>query len=92
VRIELDVDRLPVAAGVSLLAAAAGLDLLELVSGGEDYELLVTLEPPRLAAVRATVPGLSQIGRVIPGAGAVFRHADATESEPLGFDQLQSPR
>jgi thiamine-monophosphate kinase len=92
VRLELDVEALPVAPGVAEVARAASIDPLQLASGGEDYELLVTLEPPRVEAARATVPGLTQIGRVIPGAGAVFRHADGTEREPLGFDQLQSPR
>ena len=92
VRVELDVESLPLAKGVSQVADAAGVDPLELASGGEDYELLVTLEPPRVAAAVAAVSKLTRIGRVIPGAGALFRHADGTESAPLGFDQLQSPR
>jgi thiamine-monophosphate kinase len=92
VRIELDVESLPLAAGVSRVADAAGVDPLELASGGEDYELLVTLAPPQVAAAVAAVFELTRIGRVIHGAGAVFRHADGTESAPLGFDQLQSPR
>ncbi len=44
VGIEIELDRVPLAAGVDEVAAAAGRDVYELVAaGGEDYELLVVL-------------------------------------------------
>ena len=47
VGLEIDLERLPIQAGVAEVAAAAGRDRLDLAAaGGEDYELLVAL-PPR---------------------------------------------
>ena len=61
VRIELDAGALPLADGVSDVAAALGLHPAELAAtGGEDYELLVCT--PR------ELPGLTWIGEVVAGA------------------------
>ena len=95
VRLELDLERVPVARGVAETAAAAGLDPVELVAaGGEDYELLVTLPPPAVAPARAQCEvagvGLTEIGRVRPGEGALLRRADGTAIAPGGFDQLRA--
>jgi thiamine-monophosphate kinase len=94
VRIELDADRLPLADGVADVAAAAGIDPVDLASGGEDYELLIAIAPPLVAAATEAAAGseLTEIGRVVPGAGAVMRLADMTERLPAGFDQIRSPR
>lgn len=94
VRIELDAERLPLAEGVAEVAAAAGIDRLDLASGGEDYELLIATAPTLVAAATeaAAEAGLTEIGRVVPGAGAVIRLADTTERLPAGFDQLRRPR
>ena len=74
VRLVIELERLPVQAGVGEVAAAAGVDADELATGrGEDYELLVTLPPERVdeasAAVAATGSALTPIGAVERGAG-----------------------
>ena len=54
--LRIDAGALPVAAGVSEVAANAGQDPLQLaVSGGEDYELLVSLPAERLAEATSSV-------------------------------------
>lgn len=69
VAIEIDLDLLPIAPGVSLVAAAAGRepDVLA-ATGGEDFELIVALAPGRLDALRAAldVP-LTPVGRILAG-------------------------
>jgi thiamine-monophosphate kinase len=69
VRLELDVDAIPLAPGVDDVAVAAGRDPRELAAtGGEDYELLFTVEPARWRAVAATVQ-VTRLGRVVRGHG-----------------------
>ncbi len=94
VRLVIEVDRLPLQAGVREVAAAAGVDADDLATGrGEDYELLVTLPPDRAAAataeVAATGSALTLIGAVEPGEGVVLRAPDGSERPPVGFDQLR---
>lgn len=95
-RLRVELERLPVQAGVAELAEAAGADLYELATGrGEDYELLAALPPERVEraaeAVAATGVTLSPIGTVDEGEGVVLRAPDGSEREPSGFDQLRSP-
>ncbi len=62
--LEIDVDRLPVDDGVAAVAPAIGSDPGRLAAtGGEDYELLFTVDEDRVAAVEATVD-VTWIGRV----------------------------
>jgi thiamine-monophosphate kinase len=82
-RLELELDRVPIAAGVAAVARAAGVDPLELAAGsGDDYELLLTA-PARArddlehAAKGAGVP-LTRLGRAEAGAGVVLRAGGAT--------------
>jgi len=79
VRLELDLRVLPVAAGVADAALAAGRDPLELAAaGGEDHELLFTLEERGWdAAQRSAGVGLTRLGRVVPGEGLVLAGAPA---------------
>jgi thiamine-monophosphate kinase len=93
VRLEIGLDRLPLAPGVAQVAAAAGRDPLELAAaGGEDYELLACLPSARVeeaaAAVAATGTELTVVGEVRPGEGIALRRADGTELDARGFDQL----
>jgi thiamine-monophosphate kinase len=94
VRVEIDAARLPVADGVAEVAAAAGIGALALACEGEDYELLVALEPELIPAAEAATAAsrLTEIGRLLPGRGAVIRHPDGSESAPPGFDQLRGHR
>ena len=89
----IELEGLPLQAGVEAVADAAGLDRWDLATaGGEDYELLATLPPERLADARSAVAGtgtaLTPIGEVTEGEGASLRQADGSVREASGFDQL----
>jgi thiamine-monophosphate kinase len=77
VAIRIDVDRLPIDAGV-----VAGDRALTAARGGEDYELLVAL-PPSFGATDArafatdTGTPLTRIGEISSGADVVFVRGDA---------------
>jgi thiamine-monophosphate kinase len=94
VAIRIDAEALPLASGVTELAATAGRDPLELAaSGGEDYELLAALPPDRLAAATAAVgeiaeTRLTQIGEICAGKDVEIRLPGGAILEPIGFDQL----
>jgi thiamine-monophosphate kinase len=94
VRLAIELDLLPLQAGVGELAAAAGADAHDLAAGrGEDYELLVALPSTSAerasAEVAATGSTLTPIGTVEEGEGVVLRAPDGSEREPTGFDQLR---
>ena len=94
VRLVIELERLPLQAGVGELAAAVGADAHDLATGrGEDYELLVALPPERAqeasTEVAATGSTLTPIGAVEEGEGVVLRAADGSERKPEGFDQLR---
>jgi thiamine-monophosphate kinase len=102
VELKIDAAALPIAVGVSEVAEACGRDPLELAaSAGEDYELLATIPPDRLADATAAVEsvddtppgsgestGLTRIGEVVVGEGVELRLPDGGSLEPTGFDQL----
>jgi thiamine-monophosphate kinase len=96
-RLVIELERVPVQAGVEAVAAAASLDGAELATGrGEDYELLAALPEDRLAeatrAVSEAGDQLTRIGWVEAGEGVALRRPDGTELEPRGFDQLRMGR
>jgi thiamine-monophosphate kinase len=65
VRLELDLDALPLAPGVAEVAAQLGADPRELAAtAGEDYELCACLAPPAAAELRDAV---TVVGRVVDG-------------------------
>ena len=67
VRLVVDAERLPIAAGVADVAGQLGTTAVELaVTGGEDYELLTCVPPSARAAAEAA--GVRWIGNVQPGA------------------------
>jgi thiamine-monophosphate kinase len=88
-------DALPIAPGVAELASAAGRDPHALAtSGGEDYELLASIAPGRLAEARRRVREaekgieLTEIGEVLAGSGVEIRLPGGRLLEPEGYDQL----
>jgi thiamine-monophosphate kinase len=94
VKLEIELAGAPVQPGVVEAAAGAGIDRWALVAaGGEDYELLATLPPDRLAGARAAVAAtgttLTPIGEVAEGEGVSLLQADGSPREPSGFDQLR---
>jgi thiamine-monophosphate kinase len=69
--LEVDLDALPVAGGVAEVAAQLGeLPGVIAATAGEDYELLATVAPERVDALRAALAPLplTVIGRVAAGA------------------------
>jgi thiamine-monophosphate kinase len=92
VRLQIDLEAVPLEAGVTEVAAAAGGDPLELALGGEDYELLACLpEAVAEAAIEAvtTVGGsLTVIGRCLGGDGVALSGPDGREYRARGYDQL----
>jgi thiamine-monophosphate kinase len=98
VALEVDLKSVPVQAGVAEVAAAAGGDAMSLaLGGGEDYELLVALDPQHLEAAATALEELgvtlTEIGRVLgesPGGDAVLRGADGAPVEVRGYDQLRA--
>ncbi len=94
-RIEIDLDRVPLAEGVTEVARAGGA--VELAAlGGEDFELLVTLPAERKEEARAAVGAggveLTEIGYVTEGEGVSLRLPGGGALEPAGFDQRRGSR
>jgi thiamine-monophosphate kinase len=85
VRIELDAERLPLAPGVSEVAAALGMEPAELgATGGEDYELCACVAPENRDAAEAA--GLTWVGRVAAGAPAVAWRGSASAARWRGYE------
>jgi thiamine-monophosphate kinase len=94
VALRIDGEAVPMADGVAEIAAAIGRGALDLAAGGgEDYELLATIPPKRLAQTADAVNeaegcALTKIGEVIAGSGVEIRLPGGRLLEPGGFDQL----
>jgi thiamine-monophosphate kinase len=94
VGLRIEAAALPLAEGVSEVAAAAGRDPLDLaLSGGEDYELLASIPTDRFAPAEQRVRdaegiALTQIGEVVAGDGVEIRLRDGRLLVPEGYDQL----
>jgi thiamine-monophosphate kinase len=95
VGIEIELDRLPLAEGVTEVARRGGAVELAAV-GGEDLELLATLPPERIDDARAAVAAggleLTEIGYVTEGEGVSLRLPGGGELEPVGFDHRRGSR
>lgn len=93
VALRIDAATIPLAPGSKELLLAMGRDPWQLLGGGEDYELLASIPPARLAeatkAVReAEGVNLTQVGEVLAGSGVEIRLPGGRLLEPGGFDQL----
>jgi thiamine-monophosphate kinase len=93
-RIELSA--VPVAEPLRAGAASLGIDALELaLGGGEDYELLATLDPADAESARLALDDrfgvtLATVGTIIEGEDVVTVDADGREAplEPKGWDHF----
>jgi thiamine-monophosphate kinase len=94
VALKIESGSLPLAKGVAEVAAAAGREPLELAaSGGEDYELLASLPPERLAAASQQIAEeaettLTPIGKVVGGEGVELRLPGGGLLESRGYDHF----
>ena len=92
---ELWVDALPRSEAFRQVAEPGSQDWQELpLSGGDDYELCVTLPPERIAGARARLAELdlplTQVGWIRAGQGIRCRHEDGREYQPTskGYDHF----
>jgi thiamine-monophosphate kinase len=85
--VRIDLDAVPVQAGVAAVAAAQGRSAgWFAASGGEDYELACAL--PREAIERAGVP-LTVVGELVTGEpGAIAFTGAGSDDPPRGYDHL----
>jgi thiamine-monophosphate kinase len=94
-RLEIDLDRLPVADGVAEVAGGEEAALELAASGGEDFELLATLPRERFGqaarAVADTGSRLTEIGYVTEGHGVTLKLPGGGELAPRGFDHRRDP-
>jgi thiamine-monophosphate kinase len=93
VGLRIDAEAIPLAPGSKEAILSLGRDPWTLLGGGEDYELLASIPPARLAAAREAVRDkegveLTLIGDVGLGSGVEIRLPDGQLLEPEGFDQL----
>jgi thiamine-monophosphate kinase len=90
-RLEIELERVPIADGVAEVAGSDGAAIELAAGGGEDYELLVTLPPDRVEAARDAVAEagspLTEIGYATEGQGVRLRLPGGGEIAPRGFDQ-----
>jgi len=89
--VEVRLADLPLAPGVEAVARAAGRDPLELAAtGGDDYELLLTVSPARRevveSAARAAGTQVTWVGSVVAGAGARLVGIDGEVVELTGYE------
>jgi thiamine-monophosphate kinase len=85
----IDLSAVPVAEPLRAGASTLGVDALELaIGGGEDYELVATMEPSDAEAARRVLEErygvtLTTVGTIIDGEGLVGVGGDGREA-PLG--------
>lgn len=97
VALQIDVESLPLAKGVTEVAEAAKRGPFELaVAGGEDYELLAALPAEQLteasnAVAAAAETTLTTVGRVAEGEGVEIRLPGGGRLEARGYDHLAEP-
>jgi thiamine-monophosphate kinase len=99
----IDLSRLTLASGVGArlviddVPVAGGASIDDALGGGEDYELLATLsdaeavEAARTELKEAFGVALTEVGRIVDGAGLTAVEGDGTERplEPTGWDHFR---
>jgi thiamine-monophosphate kinase len=81
---EIDVARVPLSDAVRAAVAADPAVMETALSGGDDYEIVLTLAPDKFAALRTAAHqagvAVTEIGRMTAGEGARFLHEGKTLS------------
>jgi thiamine-monophosphate kinase len=81
---EIDVARVPLSDAVRAAVAADPAMMETALSGGDDYEIVLTLAPDKFAAMRTAAHqagvAVTEIGRMTAGEGARFLHEGKTLS------------
>ncbi|WP_354699595.1 Thiamine-monophosphate kinase [Paraconexibacter sp. AEG42_29] len=91
VGIAIDVDAVPIAAGVVAVAAATGRSALDLaLAGGEDYELCVCV-PPALTGAAEAAGVVAWIGDVTAGRPAVRLHSPSGQPLTAALSGFEHP-
>ena len=91
---QLELARLPLSAPVAALASAG--DWTAPLAGGDDYELLFSVDPARIADLvgdcAAAGQAVTEIGRLVDTSGIRLLYPDGQLSEeiPDGFDHFRS--
>jgi thiamine-monophosphate kinase len=79
---EIDVARVPLSEAVRAAIAADPAVMETALSGGDDYEIVLTLAPDKFAALRTAAHqagvAVTEIGRMTAGEGARFLHRGKT--------------
>jgi thiamine-monophosphate kinase len=79
---EIDVARVPLSEAVRAAVAAEPAMMETALSGGDDYEIVLTLAPDKLSVLRAAAHqvgvAVTEIGRIAAGEGARFLHEGNT--------------
>lgn len=87
VALVLDLDALPLAAGVDVVAGALGVEPGVLAAtGGEDYELLAAIPPADVGAVASITTVVGEVAEGAPGLRFTGRGAEA---DLVGWDHLR---
>ena len=88
------VETIPIARDVEVFAKEERLSAEALaLFGGEEYELIVTIQKNRFARVKRVVPSLLRIGAVEKGGGGLrvrYRHR-MVSVEPRGYEHFRYP-
>jgi thiamine-monophosphate kinase len=83
--VEIDVARVPFSQAARTAIAADPALIETALTGGDDYEIVLTLKPERLAALCAAADkagvAVTEIGRIMAGEGARF----IRDGKPLAF-------
>jgi thiamine-monophosphate kinase len=73
---EIDVARVPLSDAVRAAVAAESATIETALTGGDDYEIILTLAPDKLAALRVAAHSagvaVTEIGRIAAGEGTRF--------------------
>ncbi len=92
--VNIVVERIPIARDVEIFAQEERLSAEKLaLFGGEEYELVLTVQKDRFASLKRKVPSLLRIGTVEKGRGQVWaQFGDRMVGvEPRGYDHFRYP-